>query len=171
MEPYRLLSQRPCLAKDSILISPSSTAVSGLCRAVWNRRTFDAAVALCAVLAKSMPILLSIVPFQGTPTWTTHEVCTWLAVAILILMNLVLTWSLFIRWPRLPAEPDTIAGILCYICDSAMLRDFENMSTLSKKQRDRYVEKAAMKYRLGTLSGASGAKRIGIDYADQVYTA
>ncbi len=171
LEPYRQLWQRPRSARDPAMrMPPASTAVVGLCRAAWTRRPFEAAVALTAVLANFMPILLSVIPFQATQTWTAHVVCGWLAVAVLALMLAVLAWSLFlVRRPQLPVEPATLAAAMYYLCDSAMLCDFEGLSTLGQRDRARYLEKMDQTYRFGTIAGdGSGQKRTAVDYADQV---
>ncbi|KAK3385815.1 hypothetical protein B0H63DRAFT_560325 [Podospora didyma] len=79
------------------------------------------------------PILFSNIPFRNTVTWKMHEPCTWMAIGILAYMVLVLLASLYLTWFKkerldMPMKPDTIAGCMYYLSDSAMLDDFEGLS-------------------------------------------
>ncbi|KAK4211182.1 hypothetical protein QBC37DRAFT_19376 [Rhypophila decipiens] len=154
-----------------------------------------ASVSLAAFLAKFAPILLSGVPFRNTITWKMHETYTWSLVAVLGYMVLVLTILLFPsqmlrsigtrgrkengKKTSPPPAPTSIAGYMYYVCDSVMLRDFEGLSTSPRKVRDKAVMDMAARhheghlesrggqgYAFGTMTGVSGVRRVGIDYAD-----
>jgi len=47
-----------------------------------------------------------------------------------------------------------------------MLRDFERLSMLGSRERDRRVERMGRMYRFGWMTGVSGEKRVGIDYPE-----
>ena len=77
----------------------------------------------------------------------------------------------------MPVEPNTIASCMYYICDSHMLQDFEGLVTMSRKERDKLLcsadstpESGVVKlgsekrYDFGTMTGVSGAERVGVDY-------
>ncbi|KAM7201126.1 hypothetical protein V8F33_003538 [Rhypophila sp. PSN 637] len=163
----------------------------------YNTKRIDltlAAVSLAAFLAKFAPILLSGVPFRNTITWKMHEMYTWSLVAVLGYMVLVLGILLFPSQmlrrigsrgggesdkTRPPPPPTSIAGYMYYVCDSVMLRDFEGLSTSSRKVRDKAVmdmaarhheghleSRGGRRYAFGTMTGVSGVRRVGIDYAD-----
>lgn len=55
-----------------------------------ERYTFLGLVTLTTALSKITPLLLANVPFSPWLTWTTHEICTWAAISILLLMVVVL---------------------------------------------------------------------------------
>ncbi|KAK3938248.1 hypothetical protein QBC46DRAFT_265837 [Diplogelasinospora grovesii] len=163
LSPYYLLSQRPQPAERSILLSPSLNAFTGIFRAIQRRHVFLVIVAFTAILSEFMPILLNNVPFRITQTWVTHLVCTWLAVAILCVMWLVVVASFFISWPHMPVDPSTIAGAMYYVCDSWMLYNFEGLGVLDKKERDWKIKEMRLKFEFGDIMGVSGKKRIGVD--------
>lgn len=163
VSPYHLLSQSPRFARDSILLSPSLHAVTGIWSAIRRRHFFLVLVALVAVLSEFMPILLDNVPMRVTQTWVTHLVCTWLAVGILSVMWLVIAASFFVKWPHMPVDPSTVAGSMYYVCDSWMLYSFEGLSTLKKRDRDWRVSEMGLKYEYGDIQGVSGLRRHGVD--------
>ena len=125
-------------------------------------------MALAGILSRFLPLLLSSVPFAAAQTWVTHEICTWLAVALLCIMIIVLLGHVWlVKWPHMPAAaPDSLACCVYYVCDSAMLRDFERLSMLGSRERDRRVERMGRMYRFGWMTGVSGEKRVGIDYPE-----
>ncbi|KAK3381705.1 hypothetical protein B0H63DRAFT_546347 [Podospora didyma] len=109
------LATRPQSARNSILISPPADVFVGLWRsALYTKDFLFLNIAFASLLSKFAPILLSNVPFRNTVTWKMHETCTWMAIAVLIYMILVLaaSFALWRKKPYMPAKPDTIAG--CY---------------------------------------------------------
>jgi len=123
---------------------------------------------MTSIVAEFMPILLNNVPFRLTQTYTTHRVCTWLAVAVLCVMWLVVVTSFFVSWPHMPVDPSTIAGAMYYVCDSKMLASFEALSVLPKHERDQKVREAGAKFRFGQMRGVSGVRRVGVDRVYEV---
>jgi len=158
------MQRGPQFATCSVLLSPATTELTALNRGLKARDWFKTSVAFATLLSKVTPILLSNIPFRVMQTWRTHLVCAWMTVAILGYMILVLLATLVVRRPRIPVEPDTIAGGLYYVCDSPMLSDFVGLSTLDRAERDRLIERMGRKYTLGPVMGDSGLKRIGVDY-------
>lgn len=120
------------------------------------------------VLTQFLPLLLSSVPFAASQTFTAHEICTWGAAAVLAVAVVALLTHMWLAksWPHLPVAPDSLAGTAFYVCDSVMLRDFERLSILGTRERDRRVERMERKYKFGWMTGESGRRRIGIDYAE-----
>lgn len=147
---YRRLSMAPQSAQASILISPPSNLFIGIWRFLRTTDFFAFNVAFVTLLAKFTPILLSNVPFRNTVTWKIHETCTWTAVAVLSYMVLVLITSLVIqvfakKWGQrqrlrhMPAKLDTIVGCMYYLVESSMLKEFEGLERMGRKERDRLV--------------------------------
>ncbi|KAH8892994.1 hypothetical protein GQ53DRAFT_822489 [Thozetella sp. PMI_491] len=162
---YRRLSAGPEPAERSILLSPPVTVFHGIVQAIWTKDWFSANVAFAALLAKFTPLLLSNVPFRNTVTWKMHESCTWIAIVIVTYMIMVLVVVLCVKPPYMPARADTLAGCMYYVCDSQLVTDFEYLSTIRPKERDRIVAQMRRRYTLRTLDGISGSKRFGIGYA------
>lgn len=173
MSTYRRLSKRPQKAQYCILEAPSTNVWTGLGRSLRRGDLFSAAVAFSGVLAKFTPILLANIPYASTVTWSSHQVCTWMSVAILLIMALVLIVSLFfIDWPYMPVETDTIAGAMYYLCDSAMLGDAARgqFGNGDEKGNDMTnprngLGSGAAKFSYGKMTGVSGKTRIAVDYA------
>ncbi|KAK3323813.1 hypothetical protein B0T19DRAFT_402103 [Cercophora scortea] len=173
---YHRLTKRPQPAPRSILLSPPSSVFTGLYSALATKDLVSANVSLATLLAKFTPILLSNIPFRNTVTWKTHEACTWLAVAVLSYMFIVLFASLWVRRAYMPVAPSSIAACMYYVCDSAMLKDFEGLVAVGRKERDRLVGGGGdimglgvggrrYRYIFGEIVGVkSGERRIAVDY-------
>jgi len=147
LSPYCLLYAAPQTASRSILLRPPTHALTGLWSAARRRHVYLSLVAVAAVLAEFMPILLNNVPFRVTQTFITHEVCTWLAVSILLYMLLVVLGSFLVKWPNMPADPSTIAGAMYYICDSGMLDSMEGVSMLGDREQRSLISDRGLRYR------------------------
>ncbi|KAK4445701.1 hypothetical protein QBC34DRAFT_332802 [Podospora aff. communis PSN243] len=164
---YLRMAQRPQPAGFSVLDTRPTNLFESLWRAIRWRDPLVGSVAFAGVLSKFLPALLSSVPYASAQTWKTHEICTWSTVGLLILMIIILIGHIiFAKWPYLPVPPSSLAGVIYYVCDSQILKDFERLSTLSKPERDRRVVRTARMYRFGWMAGASGKRRVGIDYAE-----
>lgn len=142
-------------------------------------------IALTSLVAKLTPIVLANIPFSNAVTWKIHEVSTWLAVAFLSHMVLVLMASFVLQvaensrimasgYSSLPLRPDSIAACMYYVCYSQMVLDFEGLSIACQKERDKLVSDMQKTYRFGMLRDAEiagtpralpGGMRVGIDYA------
>ncbi|KUI53572.1 hypothetical protein VP1G_00867 [Cytospora mali] len=155
MSPYLQLSNDNLPAERSILLSPPTNAFYGIYSAVRQRHLFLGVLSFITILGELfLPVTLSHVPFSLIETYKTQLVCTWLSIAILGLMILVLVASFFIDWPHMPVDPRTVAGAMYYVCDSWMLETMQGMSTLSKKDRDLDVKYLRLRYGYGYISGA-----------------
>lgn len=141
------------------------TAIYG---AVRRLDLYGTAVSLSTALSIPMPLLLSNIPFRLTLTWTTHQVCAWSSVAILLVMITTGLVSLFIRNPDMPLDPTSIASCLYYVCDSEMLEGNGLEGLMTEKEMSRVLtagSAAKARYRFGKVVGVSGTTRVGVDYA------
>ncbi|KAK4443771.1 hypothetical protein QBC34DRAFT_310409 [Podospora aff. communis PSN243] len=164
---YLHISQRPQPAARSVLESRATNPFTRLWRALRRRDALTASIAVANILAKFLPMLLSGIPFKSTQTWQSQQICGWTTVALLAIMILVmLVYMRFARWPELPVSPDSLAGVVYYVCDSHMLKDFERLSMLGTRERDRRVERMARRYSFDWITGVSGERRIACDYAE-----
>lgn len=84
-------------------------ALAGCGRGGRPRDAYLGAVAAAGIFAELLPLLLSNVPFD--------DACTWISVATLCAMLLVVVASFVVRWPYLPVDPTTVAGAMYYSSD------------------------------------------------------
>ncbi|KAM7213514.1 hypothetical protein V8F06_011127 [Rhypophila decipiens] len=158
------------LSKSSILPSPPQNIFTGLYTFFRSRDIFALNVAFTVLHAKFIPILFSNIPFRNTVTWKMHEACTWLAVAVLGYMVLVLlatflchssSTNLFTifsgRWQsnEAPSKPlamqvktATILGCMFYLVESEMIKDFRGLAGLKGRERDRIIGQMGRLYTL-----------------------
>ena len=162
------MSLSPQPAALSILEPQTTTVFTGLWRAMRRRDFLLGIMAVAGVLSRFLPLLLASVPFAASQTFLAHEICTWGSIAVLAYMVVALLVYMWLAtsWPHLPVTPDSMAGTVFYVCDSFMLRDFERLSMLGTQERDRRVARMERRYRFGWMTGESGRRRIGIDYAE-----
>lgn len=160
------MSQEPLPAGRSVLLSPPTNPLTGLYSAFQQRHLYLGVLSLTALLADFLPLTLSHVPFSILETYDTQATCTYLSIAILILMIIVLGGSLAIRWPHMPVDPRTIAGAMYYLCDSCMLDSFDGLAGVESRDRDWMVKSMAAGYMFGTIAGSGGKERVGVEAVD-----
>ncbi|KAM7208557.1 hypothetical protein V8F20_001238 [Naviculisporaceae sp. PSN 640] len=179
---HQLLAKKPHQASTSILLSPPSNNIFvGLWRAMsptnLKQDLMSFNIALASFFAKFTPIVLSQIPFSNAVTWRIHEVCTWITVAFLSHMVLVLFISGShaekenrVSDVELHVKTDTIAGCLYYLYDSRMVADFEGLSMAkSRAERDRLVIGMGRWYCLKSeRSPDNGSTAMGMD-SERVY--
>ncbi|KAB5584703.1 hypothetical protein GE09DRAFT_1165796 [Coniochaeta sp. 2T2.1] len=153
--PFRSLSNHTQPAARSILVSRPTNAFSGIYLAAAKlRHPFFTATSLATVLSEFLPILLSNIPHKLTQVLGPTLVCTRVSMAFLAAMIAVLLWSFFIRWPPMPVDPRSVAGMMWYVCESRrMLDDFEGVSGMEGEERDRRVREMGRRYYYGELVG------------------
>ncbi|OHW98058.1 hypothetical protein CSPAE12_03238 [Colletotrichum incanum] len=157
-------SQQP---ESSILLTRPTNSFYGIYAAILEGNVVLMLAAFMAILAEFLPILLTNIPYNLTQTLATHNICALTSVSILVLMLITLVASLFIKWPDMPADPRSIAGIMYYINESRMLEDFEGLSKLISKDREKKVKKLGRRYFYGAISGKDG-RRMGVESIESV---
>lgn len=183
------MSKSPQPASLSVLEPRATNVFTGLWRSLVRQKDpLAASISTAAVLSKFLPVHLAGVPFVPAQTWRVHEICVWVTVSLLVIMILVLGLHMWrVKWPSHhhvnsqatsryssggvgsgSVDTSTLAGILWYVCDSGMLRDFERLSLLGRRERDTRVQRMGRMYRFGVVRGVSGfgESRVGIDYAE-----
>ncbi len=167
MNTYRRMALKSQDARHSVLEERATNVFTGLWRALRQREYLAGAMALTTFLAKLLPLLLSGVPFATAQTFYAHEICTWGSVGLLIIMIIVLVAHMWlVKWPYMPVSLDSLAGCIYYVCDSAMVVDYERLSLLDKRERDLRVQRMGRNYRFGWMTGQSGERRVAVDYAE-----
>ncbi len=163
-----LMEKQAQNAAKSILLTRPTSAFYGVYAGARQRSTLLLVTALMALASEFLPILLSNIPYTLTQTLETHDVCTYISLAIMAAMVLILAVSLFVRWPHMPVDPRTVAGAAYYVADSAMLRDVAgcNLSTLDRRQRDKHITDLERSYFYGRVVSPSGQTRMVVDGVD-----
>jgi len=171
MSPYKIMSTKPQPAQRSILISPPLDPFTGFVSAFRHRHDiFLSLVACTAVLSEFLPLLLGAIPWRVSETYLTHQVCTWLAVAVLALMVAVLVGSLFLRWPSMPVDPSTVAGSIYYVCESDMVDEFRGMGWEAGDVRDSLVGVKGKRYVFKEKVGIGNRRRMQVEVDDGLQT-
>lgn len=163
MTPFYLLSRRTQPPKSSILFTPSTNPFSGIYSSVRHRQPFLFCVSLVAIFSEFLPVILSNVPFNLAQTGTAATVCAVLSCVFLGCMLAVLGASFSVRYPPMPVDPRSVAGLMWYVSKSGMLEDFEGVSRLDGKEREQRVCEMGRRYFYGVLMGDGGERRMGVD--------
>jgi hypothetical protein len=71
----------------------------------------------------------------------------------------------FVRYPQMPIEPDTLAGTIYYVCNSAALLGI-NQQAGSTLELSKEAQGSLRCYRFGKMVSTSGDECVGISYAD-----
>ncbi|KAK1834625.1 hypothetical protein QBC39DRAFT_431645 [Podospora conica] len=115
LAPFSALSS-PRTTARALLATPTTNPFSGAFAALARREPLLLAAAVLAVLAELLPVLLANVPYALTQTLGTHTACTYLAVAVMAAMVLVLGGTVVGgRWPDVPVDPRTVGGAAYYV--------------------------------------------------------
>ncbi|KAK4167242.1 Zonadhesin [Cladorrhinum sp. PSN259] len=162
MTPWQIMAKQTQTAQRSILFSPSTNPFSGFYSAIKNRHLFLLCTSVAAILSEFLPVLLSNVPFSLHQTSKAATVCAVLSCLFLAVQLAVLIGSFFVRYPPMPVDPRSIAGMLYYVSQSYMLNDMEGVALLDGKQRAMKVMEAGRRYYYGVLAGGTW-RRLGVD--------
>ncbi|KAK0642090.1 hypothetical protein B0T16DRAFT_449362 [Cercophora newfieldiana] len=166
--PYYNLFSHDCPADDSITLPYTSDQYTTLFTSLRRGDLLLAAVSVMTIFSDFLPVLLANVPFDRTVTWKAHNVCSWMAVAIISLMTLVLICVLAFmvsRRPKLLVDVSLIRGcpllaVIILVCSSPNMLDtlpLVGTSTMETKARDGWIRKEDARYRLGTKSSHAAA--------------
>jgi hypothetical protein len=162
---YRRLVTSPVLARDSILLSTTTHPVTTIPHALRHRAFFLATISFLAFLAEALIITLAAVPFSAGETYAAYHVSSYISITILVIMLGALVGVFVWRRgnPRLPREPNTLAGVWSYLCASRMRGAFEELGDLKKGELDRVVGGMGKTYFLGWKAGMDGVERWTVD--------
>jgi hypothetical protein len=103
-----------------------------------------------------------------------HLGCAWTTVGSLGFMKLVLLYGSFgVKYPRMPVDPEGLAGQMYYLCDSEVVDELnasrmnwaeENGGVLCvRKEVDKKEARKKTLYRFGEMVGVSGRVRVGVE--------
>ena len=122
-------------------------------------------MSLMAILSEVLTVAISGVPFNSAQSYTAYLVSTYLSVTILVLMLIGLVWVLLrLDDLVLPYPLDRMLSVLLYLCNSEMIRDIVDLSSLDTMTRNRRLFSMRRTYRYGLIGNSRGRERYGIDY-------
>lgn len=72
----------------------------------------------------------------------------------------------------MPIETDNVMGCMCFLVESKMLKDFEGLGSLGRKEKDRFVSDMRKLYTFGRIESpvrlvseeSDKTGRLGVDY-------
>jgi hypothetical protein len=122
---------------------------------------FSASIAFIAILAEILVVVLAAIPYSPGKIFLELLICTYTSIGILSLMVIVLISLVFWRrkLPYLPRMPDTLGGVISYLCDSHMLDDFDECKELGNRELEKMITRFGKKYRYGKYTGVDGQVR------------
>jgi len=133
-------------------VNPTN-AVSGVFTALRRRDVILFATGSMSLAGELLPVFLANIPYALTLTYDTHRTCTFLSLAILGVMVLVLVATLFVQWPFMPVDPRTLVGAMYYVVDSEML-----MRELAAREKS-----CESRYFYSRVVGSNGQARMAVD--------
>jgi magnesium-transporting ATPase (P-type) len=116
-------------------------------------------IAVIGILSQVLCVTLSSIAFNPAILYSAYNVCTWISVAILVVMLLALTFVFFYREPIMPFKPDTVAGNLVYLCDGSLADMLKDLGGQDTKERNQRINRMGLRYEMGYAPG-SGANRL-----------
>jgi hypothetical protein len=117
------------------------------------------------LLADILTITLAGIPYSPNEIYVELFICAYSSMGILSLMVLVLIVFLFWKWKlkEMPRKPDSLAGVISYLCDSFFLLDFEGCEGLRGMELEKKVGREGKRYGFGRFVGVDGKKRWMVD--------
>ncbi|PVH96176.1 hypothetical protein DM02DRAFT_659468 [Periconia macrospinosa] len=153
-------------ASKSILQSYSSNHFSAFASGMRSRNLSLVILALPVILSELLPLLLATVPYSETTTWKAHLVSSWMAVAVLglmIVIMLVVIILLFARRPKhylnveLLIKTPLAATLLLVSGSNEFLSMWRGYALLERAERDVNVQGRGFKYSLVARSAEQGS--------------
>ncbi|KAL0944857.1 uncharacterized protein CTRU02_202744 [Colletotrichum truncatum] len=167
ISPYHDMARRSQSPEKSILLTRPTNGFYGMYAAVLDGNIILLLAAFMSILAEFLPILFANIPYNLTQTLESHNICARVSLAILAIMLITIIASLFIKWPEMPVDPRSIAGAMYYVNESRMLEDFEGLSKLDSKEREKRVKELGRRYFYGSITGRFG-KRMGVESVESI---
>ena len=155
------MAESPQPPERSILLSRPSHGIYGLFAAVKEANIFLLLTSLIAILVEFLPLLLANIPFSLTQTRLTHAICARLSLSILAVMMGTLIASMFIKWPKMPVDPRSLAGAMYYVSGSdILLSRVEGVARMDGEVKERTIKEYGGRYYYGSIA-AKG--RLGVE--------
>jgi hypothetical protein len=103
--------------------------------------------------------------FLPSVFWLTTYLGNCLVFVVSVFMLIIWCWACWRAKKRvLPKSPETIAGVLSYLCESRLPHDLQHMKNLNDKERRKAIRSLGREYDLTLKPGSDGAMRWTIDF-------
>ncbi len=161
LNPFHRLARTPSPAGPTILLHKYKAPFGDFITLFIQDYFFSASVAFVVTLAEILVVVLAAIPYSPGEIFLKLFICTYTSIGILSLMMIVLIGSVFWRrqLPYLPGTPDTLGGVISYICASRMLGDFEGCEGLRGRETEKRIVGLGKKYTYGEYIGVDGRVR------------
>lgn len=172
--PYRQLAARRAKADKSVLVDVGGVPISSLWGALRRGEVFHSIVAATAISSDVLIIAVGGVPFGRGQVWEAFLYSSYLSLAILGWMALVMLavfwWRTQIKQLRLPREPDTILSVWLMMADegNGVLQEYAGWETTRGRERDRAAKSRGARYWGGWAKGQDESQRwcVGVEGLD-----
>jgi len=161
LSPFHRLAKTPSPAGPTILSRKYNIPLSAILMLLSQGHIFSSSMALAGLLSEVLVVVLAAIPFSPGEIFLELIVCSYASFGILSLMLLVLFCLVFWRrqLPYLPRPPDTLGGVISYICASRMLTDFDQCTGLGNGELRRRIAGLGKRYTYGKYVGIDGQIR------------
>jgi hypothetical protein len=163
--PYMDLGRDAADPKSTILLQRHTFPFTAFFPLLWNGHYTAASVAFTGLIAEFLIIALAGLP--GRPGQSRGEFLFWGIVSLAILALMIAQLLVIHIWrrslPNLIRPPDSIAAVMTYVAGTAMSRDFEELSQLKTKDRDRAIRELGKEYAYGWRTEEDGRLRWVVD--------
>jgi hypothetical protein len=163
MEPYRaLVSLNGATAAESVLVTGHAHAFTAFLHRRTIRDPVGGMLSFTTLLAEVLIIALAAVPFSKETAWTAFDASVLLSTVIIAVM-LVLVPVVMVRYwksgDNVVNAPKCIAEVVGMLGDKEVVRKFEGLGGMKRKERDRLVESWGARFYLRRRIGQKGDGR------------
>ncbi|KAF8851582.1 hypothetical protein BDZ45DRAFT_750541 [Acephala macrosclerotiorum] len=163
--PYIDLGRGDAEPDPTILLKRHTFPITAFLPLLWNGHFTAASVAFTGLAAEFLIIALAGLPYR--PGQQRGEFLFWSVLSLAILTLMVIQLLIVNVWrrklPMLTRPPDTIASVMTYVAGTGMSRDFESLSMVKTKERNRAIKELRKSYAYGWRREEDGATRWVVD--------
>jgi len=161
LSPFHQLARTPSPADRTILLRKYTVPFSALVMLFAQGHIFSASMAFVGFLSEILVVVLAAVPYSPGQIFLELIICTYISIGILSVTLLVLISLVFWRrqLPYLPCPPDTLGGVITYLCNSRMLDNIDVFTRLRNREMARQITRLGKKYTYGEHKGVDGQVR------------
>ena len=122
---------------------------------------FGASMAFVGFLSEILVVVLAAIPYSPGEIFLELILCTYISIGILSVMLLVLISLVFWKrhLPYLPRPPDTLGGVISYLCNSRMIDNFDGCTGVGNGELEKRISRLGKKYNYGEYMGVDGQVR------------
>ena len=150
LSPYASLS-KTAAPQPTILLKKHTFPLTAFLPLFYNHHYLAGSVALVGLISEFLVVALAGLPYR--PGQQRGEFLFWAVVSISILALMIIMLIIVNIWrtklPALMRKPGDIAAVMTYVAGTGMVRDFEELSQVRTKERNREIERLGKSYAYG----------------------